>query len=420
MRLNEKTAAPRDAFVFEQGDGLVISLPAPEKLGKSLSTHFDLFVCALGFEERCVAIPLTMSSQRKAYYPELKISIGLVGRYRTNADDNIANESVLSGYLDSICVDKQFVDADDPELVRTRLIELIKNLQIADDSVSVRVCFDISACSGTFILTVVGALLGIQIPIELSVLYCQAGQYFPTYSQVDADRLGMVKKGAMLGEFECYSEQGTQEPMIHPLYSGFQHEGRPDFVIAIPSFRMNRMVRCIDAISEQVIAAPESNVHWVFGLPNHEQDLWRNKFQQEILLTALQQLGSCAINGGVKFSHENSSDCCVFDYRKTVKLILRLADQHLGKNITCIPMGTKMQNLGVALALGARSEVSVTYARPAAFSPRTYSEGVGMMWELSLGPISKLSQLLSQVGTLDATTFHGRIGSFSSVKHKSA
>lgn len=415
MRLNAKTAAPRDAFVFEQGDELVTSLPAPEKLGKALSANFDLFVCALGFEERCVAISLAMSSQRKVSNSGLKIPIGLVGRYRTNADDNSANESVLSGYIESLCVDKQFVDADDPELVRSRLIEIIENMQ-SGDSVCVRVCFDISACSGTFILTVIGALLEIKIPIELSVLYCQAEQYFPTCEQVDADRLGTVQKGAMLGESECYSEQGTQEPMIHPLYSGFQHEGRPDFVIAIPSFRMNRMVRCIDAISEQVIAAPESNVHWVFGLPNHDQDLWRNKFQQEIVITALQQLGSCAINGGVKFSHENSSDCCVFDYRKTVKLMLHLADQHLGKNITCIPMGSKMQNLGVALALGARSEVSVTYARPAAFSPRTYSEGVGMMWELSLGTISRLSRLLAQVGTLDATTVHGRIGSFSSTK----
>lgn len=414
VRLNKKTAAPRDAFVFEQGDDFVASLPAPEKLKKALSAQFDVFICALGFEQRCTAISRTMFEHRQEPNFGLKIPIGLIGRYRTNADDNGANESVLFNLIESLCNKQQFVDADNPELVRASLIDLITNLQ--RDKSCVRVCFDISACSSTFILTVIKVLLETKVPIELSILYCQAKQYFPIRKQVDADRMSMVKKGAMLGESDCYSEQGTQEPMTHPLYSGFQHEGRPDFVIAIPSFRMNRIVRCINAISEQAISAPESNVHWVFGLPNNDQDLWRKEFQQEIVITALEQLGSNAINGGVKFNQENSSSCCVFDYRKAIKLILNLADKHLGKNITCIPMGSKMQNLGVALALGLRNEISVTYARPTAFSPSTYSEDIGSMWELSLGSILELSHSLAKVGTLNATTDHGKIGSYSSTR----
>lgn len=409
MRLNNKTAAPRDTFVFEQDYDFVSRLPAPEELSVSKLSSYDIFICALGFEQRCVAIPTFLSQSNIAQIP-----IGLIGHYQTNAGDNAANEAKLSEAIGNFCAEKIFIDADTPELARDSLAELVTRLR-RDNGESVRICFDISTCSGTFILSVIGALLETEIPIDLDILYCQAKHYFPTKSDVDADRHKMVSEGATLAvAASCYSEQGTQEPLVHPLYPGFQHEGRPDLAIAIPSFRMNRMVRCLDTISEQVIAAPDSNVHWIFGLPMPGHDDWKNQFQKEIVTSALNQLGSSAINGEVKFTQSNSSNCCVFDYRKTIKLMLKLADEHLGKNITCIPMGSKMQNLGVALALFVRNEISVTYARPSAFAPRSYSEGYGKMWKVSLGSISSLVKFLAMIGTLEATTHYGPIRAFSS------
>lgn len=416
MKLNEKTAAPREAFVFEQGYDIATTLPAPIPLSGALSANFDLFVCALGFEERCVAIPQAMSNNISQLKFGPKFKIGLVGRYRTNAADNLANEPLLSHELNKLCAATQFVDADEPELVRTHLASLVKKLM---DSCSpcVRVCFDISACSGTFILTVVGALLELKIPTDLTVLYCQAEQYFPTNEQFTDHRKETVQSGSELGEVNsCYSEQGVQEPTVHPQYPGFPHEGRPDYIIAIPSFRMNRMVRCINVISEQAIAAPESSVYWIFGSPSLSQESWRNALQREIVMAALRQIGSGdTATGETWLNRDNSTDCCVFDYRKILTLILQITDQNLGKNITCIPMGSKMQSIGVALGLAVRDEISVTYARPATFSPQTYSGGVGQMWELSLGRLSEMLQLLFHIGKLEATTPQGKIKTLSSI-----
>lgn len=409
MRLSKKTAAPRDTFVFEQDYDLASRLPDAEELSASMLSSYDIFICALGFEPRCVAIPDLLSASNISQIP-----IGLIGRYQTNAGDNAANEAKLSEAIGKFCAEKIFIDADTPEMARDSLAKLFARLR-RDNTESVRICFDISTCSSTFILSVIGALLETKTPIDLDILYCQAERYFPTKSDVDADRQKMISEGATLAmAASCYSEEGTQEPQVHPLYPGFQHEGRPDLAIAMPSFRMNRMVRCLDTISEQVIAAPDSNVHWIFGLPMPGHDDWKNQFQRDIIASALNQLGSSAISGEVKFTQGNSSNCCVFDYRKTIKLMLKLADEHLGKNITCIPMGSKMQNLGVALALFARKEISVTYARPSAFTPRSYSDGHGKMWRIPMGSISSLVKLLAKIGTLEATTHYGTIQVFSS------
>jgi hypothetical protein len=176
---------------------------------------------------------------------------------------------------------------------------------------------------------------------------------------------------------------------------------------------MNRIIRCINFISEQAISAPSSNVIWVFGEPISPEDSWRKELQKEIVIEGLKQIGSNAEEQSMNKSSESSETCCIFDYRKIICSLFNISDSHIGKNITCIPMGSKMQSLGVALALFARNEISVTYAMPTSFTPKSYSEGVGKTWQAELGNTQKLKNLLSKIGCLTANTAVGIIKSTS-------
>lgn len=204
----------------------------------------------------------------------------------------------------------------------------------------------------------------------------------------------------------AFAELGAQDPFVHPSHQGIRHDGRPDFVIAFPSFRSNRLVRCLDAVGEQLIAAPSNNILWVFGQPRRNDEQWRQEVQKGILDCTLKKLGVANEENNKKHQN-NKAECCVFDYRYPMQLIISEADKHLENNVTLIPMGSKLQNFGLSLGLAAREEVRIITARPSSFSASAYTQGVGDTWHVQLPDSSEVLRLLRSIGTLEMRTDRG-------------
>ena len=151
---------------------------------------------------------------------------------------------------------------------------------------------------------------------------------------------------------------GAQEPNVHPLFPGHHNDGRPDYILAFPSFRSTRLVRCLDRFGEQLLSAPDRSIFWVFGRPRINSDEWRTHLQREIIARTFEKLGVTENLGEAWFTDTNSAMCCTFDYREAAQKLLELCDRELGKNISLIPMGTKLQTVGLTLALLVREEVN--------------------------------------------------------------
>ena len=63
-------------------------------------------------------------------------------------------------------------------------------------------------------------------------------------------------------------------------------------------------------------------------------------------------------------------------------------------------MGSKMQAVGSALALAARLEISLVYARPERFNPSSYSGGIGVMREIRFEMLETVISSLASVGQM--------------------
>lgn len=68
-------------------------------------------------------------------------------------------------------------------------------------------------------------------------------------------------------------------------------------------------------------------------------------------------------------------------------------------------MGSKLQAIGIALALSARDEISICTANPTQFNASKYSEGVGSYWTLDLSELEVLIEKLKTIGYLLITPY---------------
>lgn len=357
----------------------------------------DVFICALGFEDRSVVISDGLAKSFQSTMPKTISSI--LCTYSTNYEDNILNEESLRKNLDAFCSDIQDVSADSPQTVRKAILDAISK---ADESRKCKIIFDISAASGSLILSIFKALIEVRHRVAVEVIYCEPQVYFPLKKDYTSNPEKLVESACAAGDESSVAEYGVAEVEFNELYPGYNVESRPERVLAIPAFRTTRLVRCLAHISDQLLASPGDSIYWVISEPPASELKWRKDLQERIVNVQLAKFVGLRASDTLapKLTPTNHTVCSTRDYRDIMRQVMEQADAQAGSNLSLVHMGSKLQSVGVALALAVRSEIAVCSSKPLQFNPLQYSQGVGSKWVLDLSDIETVIKNLSLVGTL--------------------
>jgi hypothetical protein len=343
----------------------------PFETHKPLERKDDLFFCALGFEDRCLSIPEHLAIQ-KGYHSKKSIYF----QYSTNEPDNAKNESklksALSVFSDSVEQPLKCDEEDFPVKLRNILKGLGGNGSLPS------VSFDITVCSSKLLLTALKIIL--ESDVSLRILYSEAAVYHPTRSEYEQDYNKWAQEDG-LG-----LAKGVQKIIPSPEHPGNRRDKLPEAVIVFPTFRRERAVAAIADIDQSLITRPKDRIIWLIGKPHLPQDQWRTD-----ALRKINEIPDTA----------PSYEVSTFDYKATIeKLESIYGVKDCEYHVNIIPLGSKLQSLGIQLFWQVRQDVSLTFVIPKKYNAHEYTEGCKAAWLIDFGTTKQLRDVLNSVGQL--------------------
>jgi hypothetical protein len=348
---------------------VVAELPEPSK-APAHAERVDLLITVLGFEERAVSA-----------IEQFKASGGQAGRavvlrYSTNVTDNQVNELHTQEVLRDISANITTIEATAPVL-GDELGALLPS-----SGVTQRVILDISVASNQLVLRMFKTLLSRDI--ELSLIYAEAAEYFPTREEMIASTDDDDKTTS--SDSNVLSD-GIGQVDVAVEYPGQHLDALPHLVLLFPGFSTERARAALSAIDPALLTDSNDGTVWFIGRPHLEADSWRQE--------ALEQLHSLAPDS-------RRIAVSTFDYRQTLQELDRVYIEHEGRRrMTLVPMGSKLQALGASLFCYLRPDVSALFATPATYNAAHYSRGCKDVWQLDLGSTASLRAALDRVGQLE-------------------
>lgn len=377
--------------------------PNIEQWAEASVPDCDILIVALGFEDRSTYVASKLASLQLKNSSQI-LPLALVAQYGTNKIDNKKNELVLKNSLSTLAKRIEYIDADSPQSVALDLgahIDLIKTTKP-----EIKVVFDISAASGNFILAVMHVLLARGEYIHLTILYTEPECYYPNFEEYDRDQENLVSSCCSSGIPDSPHEYGVEGVQVNELYPGYGVENRSELVVAIPSFRTERLRYCLQYVSDQIQADPSKYMHWLLGFPPVEKNRWRHDLQRKIIHRMMANMVGLEVTdaSAPKLRDDNCSSISTLNYLEMLKNIIKIADDNVGSKITVIHMGSKMQSIGLSLGLYVRREVALCYSRPSGFNPTRYSSGTSTSWILSFGLLGPKLKELARIGELNFST----------------
>lgn len=329
----------------------------------------DLFLCALGFEPRCLTLPCLLNETGyradRAYY----------FKYPTNLDDNAVNLPELERHLRAIAPKVEPVDVDEPDFPNR--LRAILDLVMGDGSaLPPRITLDISVTANRLILRCIKVLL--EYDVIVRVVYAEAEVYHPTRDEYEQDEPKREKE-ALLG-----LEQGVSDVVPSIDYPGAALDPLPDSVILFPSFNAERSKAVISFVDPSLLTSPGDKVVWLLGIPHLPDDIWR--------LEAVKRINGISQDAP---QHKVST----FDYKETLQALGQLyAERSERHNITLSPLGSKMQALGAAMFCYIHPDVRIIFAMPKEYNAAQYSRGCKATWKIEFGALRELRNKLDRVG----------------------
>lgn len=363
-------------------DEVVTDLPPLHGWTGAIDTPCQLLIVSRGFEERALAVPRKLMNEGVQITGQV-----LLGRYRTNEGDNDRRAEELIPLLEQICSDLRECNADEPSDIRIAVTRAIDNIP-ADEPL--RVVFDISAASSTFILSTLLALFSQTRKLKLTVLYATAERYHEPVAEYRG-------RPPMQWNEADQRELGVSGVHTNELQTGIHHDHLPGFVIAIPSMFPSRLQRCLGQLAIGSQGSHEQDIYWLLPGTDSNDHKWRHDAVMQAIKDAVYSQSEAdpfALPAG------SFGNCGALDYKECARLILLEVERKAGTNISFIHMGTKLQALGAALALVARPEVALVYARPQSFAADRYSHGIGDIHCVVFNDILAVRTNLSTIGAL--------------------
>lgn len=334
---------------------------------------YDVFFCALGFEERCLTIPEQLTKVK-----DFKCDQAIYFEYSINVEDNSVNRPRLIEAFKKFADSWDSLQCDTEEFTKN-LRELLNRI-IASKQKSPKVMFYVSSCSSKLLISVMKVLL--EFNIYLRIVYSEALVYHPTSEEYD-------KEPEKWKTEEAFGiARGVGRVIPNPEYSGARREN-PDLIVAFPTLKPERTEAIITYIDEALALRPQKRIIWMIGDPHRDKQAKRKR--KNIIRE---------IN---KITKEDvSHEICTLDYQKTLEKLDQIyKSKNLNFHINISALGSKMQSLGISLFCYMRPDVSVYHAIPKEFNPKQYSKGCKATWQIIFGDLTELRNILDKVGQLE-------------------
>lgn len=330
-----------------------------EEIRELMSTGYNLYICALGFEARC------LSYSGQFYSDKYLFDEAVMLKYQTNSKDNNRNYMPLIKQLKRIskCFTELYIDFNlSLNNIKTHLISISK------DHDQVNLYLDISVFSGNLIYSLINDIFDIE-KINLIVLYAEAKRYAPYGDDCKDKESTQLSKGSGDAFFPGKDNPGKQEV--------------PPYLIILPTFNYERTI----SIISEFFDAPEDDyktiedIFWIVGRPNMEQ-------------TMIEERAEMLVN----INNIRTKNCCYAETIKYKEIISKLEELYCEKSLTrqivIASHGSKMQSLGVALYSIMRPDVMVCHALPKEYKAKEYSKGCINKYYIPFGNVSLLREIL--------------------------
>ncbi|MBX3412413.1 MAG: hypothetical protein KF708_06980 [Pirellulales bacterium] len=360
------------SIVQSRLEELLPQLPKLEEITAATLTEYstDLYLCALGFEERCHSIPALMGQNQCAARQGVYITV------RTNREDNERNLPRLHELMQAFCGTTVSLDADDPNFERT-LKRTISHLA-TDVGQTPTITFDISVAANRLLLRTFKTLL--ESDVNLRIVYAEAAAYHPTHDEYHRDKERWTADGTI------GMEEGVSFVVPSPSYAGQQLDPLPNCVILFPSFRKDRSLAVLSAVDETLVVSRHEDVMWIIGRPHHGADAWRIDAMREINQippdSPQQEIGT-------------------FDYLETLMELERIYRRRWERyNITISPLGSKLQAIGIGLFCYLHPEIRVMFSAPRRYNAQVWSSGCRAAWSITFDSTIELRERLAAVGQI--------------------
>jgi len=330
----------------------------------------DVFLCALGFEDRCPWIAESLSENgtyrsKKSFY----------FRYATNIADNKDNEPRLLVALDKFSSSVKPLDCDDedfPLRLRNILNQICKNKDMPS------ITFDVSVCSSKLLILSLKIIL--EYNVMLKILYSEAGVYHPTKEEYNKNSENWKKEDGF------GLAKGVQKIIPSSEHPGNRRDQLPESIIVFPTFKPERARAVIIDIDPSLAQNPKDRVLWIVGEPHLPDDGWRAGALKEIN----QIPDSTACYQVSTLYYKKTVECLESIYKP------RECDYH----INICPLGSKMQALGIALFCYVHQDVSIVFAIPEEYNASEYTEDCKATWMIDFCSTQQLRSLLDSVGQI--------------------
>jgi hypothetical protein len=336
-------------------------------------TNYDIFFCALGFEERCLTIPEKLSTLNS-----FKCKQALYFEYSTNIEDNEVNKPRLMLAFENFAESWHYFKCDEDDFTRNLrefLQQVVKSIQ------KPRIIFDISVCSSKLLLSVIKVLF--EFDIYLHMVYSEAADYHPTDEEFERE----PEKWTSEEGFGLARGVGKVIPSYE--YPGARRE-KLDLVIAFPTFKPERTKAIITHIDESILMRlKEHRIIWMVGDPHMDEE---RKRKRKAITRKINEITDDAL------SYEVST----FDYKDTLGNLEEIyKNKNLDFHLNVSALGSKMQSLGIALFWDIRPDISIYFAIPKEYNPKQYSEGCKETWQIDFGNLQEIRAILNRVGMLE-------------------
>jgi hypothetical protein len=273
---------------------IISDLPNMQELSKAkeVGDYRDaLFICALGFEDRCLAVPKLLAEQG------YRASISVVCIYGTNIDSNERNRAALSTHLATISgrENVHHVGADEDDLPQ-KIAEVLQRIS-GESSAELSVFLDVSVMANKLLMRVLNTL--VHTDVTLRIVYAEAKSYRPTRrefrtflaaarAEEAAGLSGDVADATSSGAADDVAalEEGVSNLVVSAEHPGQQTSSMNDCVILFPSFRPDRSRRVINHVdpSLALLSDPGDQLVWLVGIPHLETSLISRKIIGESML----------------------------------------------------------------------------------------------------------------------------------------
>lgn len=332
-----------------------------------------LFLCALGFEDRCTHISKFIAENTK-----YKCKEAIYFEYSTNQEDNKINEDELVNSLNSFSSLVTPIQCDSENF--SELLQQILT-RLTREGSRPSITFDISACSSKLLLTVLKILF--KYDVHLQIVYTEADVYHPTEDESKDDIDKWIR------EEDAGLTMGVSNVFTCLEYSGKNIDGLPQALVGFLTFKPERIRKIIAYVDETLFKDPK-RVFWIIGEPHLPENMWRINLVKKI-------------NKGII---EQSKDAPIyiistFNYKDTLKKLYEIYETNSFQyHINIAPLGSKMQQIGVALFHHMKPDTTIVFAPPQKYNAEHYSEGYTKTWKIDFGSTKEILSLLDSVGTI--------------------